>query len=376
MSIPFRRRTKIGGAENAARVAIHFGVAAMVLASLCCAALGDDVGIKLKQVAPGVYAALQPFEGRFNDSNSTIIVGGDSVIVVDTQTTLTATREVLKQIRKVTDKPVRYVINTHWHGDHVQGNQVYRAEFPDVQFIGQTNTREDMEKRTAAELKDSVEKLPEQIERYKQMLASGKGPNGAALTDDQRKTVEMRVNLFSAQLPDLEKTQIVLPDITFDHSITLYQGAREIRLMYFAGHTRGDAVVYLPAEKILVTGDLLDDMPYTGDGSPKALVATLRELRKLDFEYVIPGHGGIEHGHEHLRVVEEMFSSIVSQVEDAVRNGLTLDETKEKVNVEEFRKPMTDGEEHAMRAFDGFVPAAVERAYQEASVAAGHNGNE
>lgn len=135
--------------------------AASIIASLAPPAAAQ---MEIKQVAPGVYAALQPFANRFNDSNSTIIIGEDSVIVVDSQTTLTATRGVIEQIRKLTDKPVRYVINTHWHGDHVQGNQEYRAAFPGVQFIAQANTREDMSQRASAELKDQVEKLPAQIE--------------------------------------------------------------------------------------------------------------------------------------------------------------------------------------------------------------------
>ncbi len=342
---------------------------AFLLALICCSFATLAAPDELQQVAPGVYVALQPFAGRFNDSNSTILIGGNSVIVVDTQTTLTATSGILEQIRKLTDKPVRFVINTHWHGDHVQGNQVYRDAFPGVQFIAQTNTREDMEQHTATELKDSVANLPGQIERYKQMLATGKNPNGATLTDDQKKIFQMRIDVFSAQLPDLRKTHIVLPDITFDQSMALYQDTRVIRLIHFAGHTRGDLVAYLPSEKILVTGDLLDDMPFTGDGSPAGLVSTLRELDKFDFDFVIPGHGGIERGHGHLRLVAQLFESIVSQVQACVDSGMSLDDTKKKVNVDRFRQPITNAEEHATRAFDGWVTVAIERAFQEAIAA-------
>jgi len=352
-----------------ASAVLRFASFAFVLGLLWIPTVAPAASIELRQIAPGVYAALQPFDGRFNDSNSTIIVGDSCVIVVDTQTTLTATRSIVEQIHKLTDKPVRFVVNTHWHGDHAQGNQVYREAFPGVQFIAQINTREDMEKRTTAELQDSLINLPGQIERYKQMLAIGNGPNGQPLTEQQRQAAQMRVDIFSTQLPDLKQTKIILPDVTFEQSMTIYQEAREIRLTHYLGHTRGDAIVYLPAEKILITGDLLDDMPYTGDGSPRELVATLGELDKLDFEFVVPGHGGIEHGHEHLRLVARMFASVVSQVEADVRAGLTLDETKKKVSVEQFRQPMTNGEDHANRAFDGFVPAAIERAYQEASIA-------
>lgn len=322
--------------------------------------------VALEPIAPGVYVALQPFADRFNDSNSTVIVLDDSVVVVDTQTTLTATRGVIEQIRKLTDKPVHWVINTHWHGDHVQGNQLYREAFPNVQFIAHVNTRTEMAERTTSELLDQVAKLPAQIEKYRQMLVSGQASNGERLTEQERRLLEMRVDTFSRQLPDLRQTHIVLPDVTFDHSLSLYSRSQEVRLIHFGGHTRGDVAVYLPAEKVLITGDLVDDMPYTGDGSPAELVRTLHQLDKLDFDVIVPGHGGIERGREHLHRITSLFESVASQVQDAVRNGLTLEATKHKVDVDEFREPITHGEEHAMRAFDGWVPIAIERAYAEA----------
>jgi cyclase len=322
---------------------------------------------ELQQVAPGVYAALQAPADRFNDSNSTVIVTSDSVIVIDTQTTLTATRAILAQIRKLTDKPVRYVINTHWHGDHVYGNQVYRQAFPGVQFIAQTNTREDMAKRATAELADSVEKMPGQIDAIKKQLAGGLARDGKPLTDAQKERLQFFADTFSQQLPDLRETHIVLADITFDQTFTLYDGGKEIRLIHYPGHTRGDVAVFLPAEKVLVTADLLDDMPFTGHGSPAGLVETLLAIDKLDFDIIIPGHGGICHGRDHLHLVTQLFESIVSQVKSAVAAGLSLDDIRKKVDVEKFRAQLTAGEDHANRAFDGFVPAAIDRAYQEAS---------
>jgi cyclase len=320
---------------------------------------------ELQAVSSGVYVALQPFDNRFNDSNSTIIVLDDGVLVVDTQTTLAATRAILEQICQITDKPVRWVVNTHWHGDHVQGNQVYREAFPGVQFIAQANTREDMASRATAELTESVATLPRRIEKYRQMLDSGHAPDGEALTNGEKQLLQMRISLFSAQLPDLVKTHIILPDVTFETAMTLYSGNREVRLTHHAGHTRGDAVVFLPKEKILITGDLLDDLPFTGDGSPAELVKTLHEFDRMEFDMIIPGHGGIERSHEHLQQVTGLFESIVSQVEAAVQSGLILEDAKAKVNVGEYRTALTHGEEHATRAFDGFVRAAIEREYRD-----------
>lgn len=346
---------------------VHFlklRAAGMVLL-LCVVASQCWAAVQVESVAPGVYAALQPFADRFNDSNSTIIVLDDSVLVVDTQTTLTATRAVLEQIRNITNKPVRWVVNTHWHGDHVQGNQVYREAFPGVLFVSQTRTRQDMAERATAELKRQLNEFPGRIEKYRQILDTGHAPNGEALTAEQKSLLAMRVSTFSTQLPDLRETHIVLPDVVFDNSLSLYGGNREIRLMHYSGHTQGDLVVFLPAEKILITGDLVDDLPYTGDGSPAGLVSTFHELDRLDFNLIIPGHGAIEKGHTHLHQITALMESVVSQVQEDVRLGMSLEETKKKINVEQFRLPLTSGEEHATRAFDGFVPVAIERAYDE-----------
>jgi glyoxylase-like metal-dependent hydrolase (beta-lactamase superfamily II) len=256
--------------------------------------------VRLKPIAPGVYVVLQPFADRFNDSNSTVVVMDDAVLVVDTEGTLTEARAEVKAIKRLTKKPVRWVINTHWHNDHIQGNQIYRDAFPGVQFLAQVSTRKDMALRATSELRDQVESLPGQLKQYRQLLSDSARPGGRPLDENRRSLVEMRIRTFSKQLPDLRHTQIVLPDITFDTSMSLFSSGREIRLMHLLGHTEGDIVVFLPDDKILITRDLLDDMPYTGDGSPKGLVETLHRLDALDFDFVIPGHGGIEKGHARL----------------------------------------------------------------------------
>jgi glyoxylase-like metal-dependent hydrolase (beta-lactamase superfamily II) len=346
-------------------IALMLALACLVLAPVGTAQAAAEV--VLQPVGPGVFVALVPFANRFNDSNATVIVTNDSVIVIDTQTTLSSTRAVLAAIRKMTDKPVRYVIDTHWHGDHVYGNQIYCEAFPGVELIAQTNTREDMVARAAKELRDNVDSLPGRIEKAKQQLVSGLTMAGKPLTDEQKTRLQAAIDATSAQLPELRQIHIVLPDITFDQSMTLFEGGKEIHLIHYLGHTRGDVVVLLPAEKILVTADLLDDMPYTGHGSPASLVQTLRALDKLDYDTIIPGHGAVEHGRDHLHQVADLFESIVAQVKAAVTAGLSLEDTKKKVDVEKFRGPLTGGEEHATNAFNGFVPAAIERAYQEAT---------
>jgi cyclase len=160
----------------------------------------------------------------------------------------------------------------------------------------------------------------------------------------------------------------VLPDSTLTESAILRLGS-EIRLLHFTGHTRGDVVVYMPAERVLITGDLLDDLPYTGHGSPRALVETMRALDKLEFDVIIPGHGGVRRGadaREHLRKVAELFDSIVKQAEAAVREGLSADDAKKKVDVSTLRAHFVT-DDASGRYWNFFVGEAVARAHGEAT---------
>ncbi len=327
--------------------------------------------IEIKKVADGVYAALQPAAQRFEDSNSTIILLDDGVVVVDTQESPATSRAIIAEIRKVTDKPVRYVVNTHWHGDHVQGNQAYREAFgPGVEFIAHRTTREDIEKRAISELKEQIGNLPQQIEQSEKQLAAGVGRDGKPLTDDQKQQLRGRIERYKLYLAwRRDVTEWVLPTAVFDDTLTLHRGGRTIQLMHFAGHTRGDVVVYLPGDKVLITGDLLDDLPYAGDGSPAALIKTLHSLEHLDFVTMIPGHGAVRQGKEHLGLIVSLFESLVAQVESAARAGLSLEDTLKKVDIDSFRDRVTGGDEVARRYWNFFMGEAVKRAYQEATTA-------
>ena len=344
-------------------------IVAFLLAALVGgAAAPSQQQFTVQPVAPGVYAVLQPAGSRFDDSNAAVIVNADHVIVVDTQLSPGRARAVLAEIRKLTDRPVRYVINTHWHGDHVQGNMAYHQAFPDAVFIAHRATRADIVKRTIPDHREQLEQLPGQIEAAEKQLASGLRRDGQPLTAEQKQILANRIERVKASLAGLrEVTGFVLPEVTFQESLTLYSGERSVRLFHRLGHTQGDAVVFLPQEKVLITGDLLDDMPFTGHGSPAELVKTLRAFEQLDFEVMIPGHGSVRRGKEHLRAVADTFASLVEQVQAAAREGLSLEDTRKKVNLDAFRDKVTGGDDLAVRHWNGFIPAAIERAYQEAT---------
>src|SRR5262245_58414703 len=126
-------------------------------------------GPRFEKVSDAVYVALQADSERFNDCNSVALVGAGGVIVVDTFTSPATARWLRAGIQKVTDQPVRYVINTHWHGDHIGGNQ----EFSGIQIIGHRTQPEDIAKRAKPDADGELQKLPDQIEANRKQLASG-----------------------------------------------------------------------------------------------------------------------------------------------------------------------------------------------------------
>ncbi|HUF79538.1 MAG TPA: MBL fold metallo-hydrolase [Burkholderiales bacterium] len=326
---------------------------------------------EIAEVADGVYIAMRrPTAPMAIGSNAAIIINESGVLVVDTHYTPSAARALLAEIRKLTDKPVRYVVNTHWHNDHVQGNQAYFNVFPGaLEFISSHATREDIEGKAVPSAKQELESLPAQITRGEEQLARGLGPEGQPLTDEQKQQRRSQLNRQKAYLEELRGLQITLPTLTFDHSLILHRHERPIHVLFFGrGHTRGDVVVYLPNEKIVITGDLVTgaaSWPFPRDSYPAAWARTLRAIAALDFTRLIPGHGAVHPDKAHVERLSALFASIAEQVRAALGQGLTLEQAQQKVNVDALRDAITR-DPREVRAFQHDLKVLVARAYLEA----------
>ncbi len=319
---------------------------------------GQAQSFDIIKVADGVYAAIGK-GGVY--SNGAFIVNKDDVLVVDTHLRPSWARDLIAEIRKITDKPVRYVVDTHWHPDHVQGNQAYVSVFgPTVEYLAQHNTREDMVRKALPTVQEQLTKdVPESIQRLEKALAEGKDAKGNALTAEARGQAERQLTFSKSYLEELKQIQITLPTLTFDRSLILHKPDRAIHVYYFGkGHTRGDVVVYLPKEKVLVTGDLLTaGIPFMRDAYPSQWVGVLESLQKLDWEHAIPGHGGVQQGKGQLEKLIVYMKDVVAAVKDAVAKGMSLEDAKKSIDLSK----------HAGN-FPGFQQAnqsAIERTWAE-----------
>jgi len=246
-------------------------------------------GTEIVELETGVFARLH--EGL---TNAGIIVGDDSVLIIDSLRVPSFARDLIKDVKDITDKPIQFVIDTHSHWDHSWGNE----EFPDATIIGHKNC-------------------------YAEMI-------------DVEWNEQWRKKVTSSNDPWSEEGNIVNitpPNMTFETSMQLYFGGRELDLKYFGrAHTSGDIYIHLPKEKIVFTGDVAQDggVPYLGDCYPVDWPDTDNKLAALPIERFMSGHGPIG-DHKALEGARDFIHNLVDSVKSAIADGQNAVQASESV---------------------------------------------
>ena len=234
---------------------------------------------EIVELDTGVYARLH--EGL---TNSGIIIGDDSVLVIDSLRMPSFARSLMEDVRKLTDKPVKYVIDTHSHWDHSWGNQ----EFPEAAIIGHENC-------------------------YSEMI-------------DVEWNQEWKNKILSSGDPWSDEANVVTitpPEITYQDSMRIYFGGREIILKYLGkAHTSGDTFIHLPKERIVFTGDVAQDggVPYLGDSYPDEWLDTDDRMAELPVDRFVSGHGPVGDINA-LKTARDFIHSLVGSMKSAIADG-------------------------------------------------------
>jgi glyoxylase-like metal-dependent hydrolase (beta-lactamase superfamily II) len=279
------------------------------------------------KLAENVYEIRHPdAPDTFPQGNTTVIIGDKMVMVVDSCLLPSSARADIEQIRKWTPKPVTYLVNTHWHFDHTLGNQAYAAAFPGIQIVAQKSTR----KIIADFNPGAVARYPTREARFKKVLAEGKTADGQTLSDADRKEYEHALAGLGPVVAEMKGTSQLVPNVSFDRELNIDLGNRPVELRFIGhGNTAGDTIVYLPQEKILLTGDLVDHpAPYFFGGFPVEQVATLETLAAFDAQTIVPGHGDILHDKTYIHLLIDLLQAVNTAVEKEVNDGKTLEEVQ------------------------------------------------
>ena len=210
-----------------------------------------------------------------------------------------------------------------------------------------------------AQLRDDQADLDKEI-------STGKQTDGTPLTVEQRRKDEDKMQLERDFIAETLAVHRTYPTLTYTDHLTLYHGGREFQFMNVVGDAYGTTVLYLPKERILVTGDVISyPVPYfTPPLSQHA--ATLRTLEKFDVDVIIPGHGPAWHNKDFLNLELALFDAVVTQVHAAVQRGLvTIEEVQKAVNVEYMRVKFTHDDPDLNGKYRRYVQRMIENAYRD-----------
>lgn len=270
----------------------------------------------------GAYAYLE--EG---DPTSGIIVGDDSVMVIDARATPVSAQDVVRRVREITDKPIRYVLLTHYHAVRVLG----ASAFEGAEVLASQATRDLIVERGKQDWKSEAQRFP---------------------------------RLFRGldSIPGL-----TWPTITFEHSLTIHLGKLEVQLLHLgAGHTAGDAVAWLPKQRILFAGDLVENgaTPYSGDAHLSAWPRTLKRLRALEPKRLVPGRGPAATTPAAVEKAISGTEAYVRALLASAKRGHKRDETL-KETYDRTARLLQKNFGH-WEIFDHCLPFNVARAYDEA----------
>lgn len=321
--------------------------ARLLLACLCACGLSASragpppgPGFRIETLAPGVHAAVRTDPpGLMVDANCLFIVNDEDVVVVDAPE---ASAELIAALRGITDKPVSYLVNTHWHDDHVIGNAAWRAAYPGLRFIAHPSLRDYLPGTGAKNRAGMIAGAPQAAAQMQAQLDQGKNLAGEPISAEERISYASDIALVAHYMKVVPGTPDILPDLGAAGDLVLQRGQRRIEIRRAGrGHTEADLVVWLPQERILASGDLVV-WPVPLVGSEQSHVndwgVSLETLLALNPGRIVPGHGPVQQDQVYLRQLRDLFADISRQTADARHRGLDLAATRKAVNLDDWRR--------------------------------------
>ena len=291
-------------------------VLAFFLINLTGVSLVSSQSAKTVFIQKGIYAMVG---GEGIDSNSTFIITSKGVIVVDTRPTPIEADKVMAEIRKHTDLPIIYTINTHFHGDHTFGNQVFEES---VSIIAHKNVRKTL------------------ISKYG----------------------SQHLELFKTfGIPGMDAVKITAPNLVYEKSMDIDLGGFHLELIHARGHTDGDTYIYLPSLRTIIAGDLVFNkkIPFMGHAYIDDWINGLVDMENLDAEIIIPGHGDVA-GKPIITQMKHYLMKLKVFVVKQIEDGKSLKETQDII------RPMLEKKYKAWKKLE-WIDDNIERAYFEFS---------
>ncbi len=254
--------------------------------------------------------------------NGVAIIGKDGVFFIDTYIQFNYAEEAIRRLRRITRLPVRYVLNTHWHNDHVMGNAVFKRVFPQLQIIAHDSTAAQLVSQIKPRVEGELEQIKGEIAQLDSEVASGKMiPRGTPLTGTIKPFWDLSLREAREYLQQYRPERFAPADITFSDTLTMRWGDVTLKMIHMAenGHSTGDVVVWIPEQRLLVAGDIVvGPTPYATYRNIPGMIKAIHALIAMDPAIVIPGHGAVEHDLTYMQLLERAFTEYRRAAEAAV----------------------------------------------------------
>jgi len=337
----------------------------LMLGSASARADTDGFIRKTETVTPRVHliyrpvATDAPYEG-----NSIVIEQSKGLVVVDAGGAPPAGRNIVKEIRKFSRKPVKYLIYTHYHGDHNLGAGAFLKAWPHLTIISTDATRDDMSGTPMDYIKTYSRDYAGEIDFAKQQLKR------ADLLPEVRAGWQQLVDAGNSIVNGYKNMKAYLATLTFSDRLSIPDDETPVEVLYL-GHanTNGDAVVWAPTEKVLCTGDIVvAPLPYAAASYPASWIQVLDKIASYDFAYLIPGHGEVQKDRAYLTKTKTSIARVIDEVTPLARQGVALADIYKKTDFTQMMESFTGSDGWRKQEFNSFfLRSIVKNVYFEAT---------
>lgn len=326
----------------------------------------DPFELEWRQLDDGVWAGIRPNSPRSPATGTTVIViGEDGVLLFDPAGFPLQGERVLAKVKELTDLPVTHMAISHWHGDHHLGLYKILEEYPDAEIITHEFTAKALKSPLMNYINDvNAEALESVREQSRKIVETGKAPDGSPVGEKRLAANAEFLEYFDLLVAQLSALVIPVPTQTMKDRLDIDLGGRIVELRHIApGNTKGDMFLYLPKERILATGDIVvRPTPYGFGSYPRSWVEVLRQLKTFDAKTIVPGHGDIQTDFSYFDLLIEALTLVAGQVEPLAREGKSLDEVREKIDLSPVEERFTGGDEILTGRFEAWFRTPITEA--------------
>jgi glyoxylase-like metal-dependent hydrolase (beta-lactamase superfamily II) len=265
------------------------------------------------------------------NGNIVAIVGREAILVVDTGQFPSVARRAIAELKALSPAPVRYVVNTHWHGDHLLANSVFKAEWPQARIVAHPHTIERAAFFYTDYAKKTAERLPGVIAEMKKRRESG--------GEDEKLWTDRTVDCIEHAAKEVPNVTYLAPDTPLEGEMKVDLGGVTAVVKHIgSGNTPGDLIVWVAEDKLVATGDMVvAPIPYAIGSDLEPWTRTLAELKRLDARVIVPGHGPVMRDDTYVRDVDALIAGTRRQLTDMLARGVAKGDAERQLDLADFR---------------------------------------